>query len=241
MIRLNMLPEVKREYIRARKLQAKVISIAILASIVAGGLILLLTLWVYGAQTLQKNGLTDSINKNMKSLKAVKDIDKYVAIQNQLANIDSLHDSKSVYSRLFTVLPKLNPAAPNSVRLNSFGIDGPTKTATFEGQTASFTALQTFRDTLQNAKLSYRLPDTEENAEPENLFSSVVIDTQSIARGSKGEVVVSFKIIAVHNDFLFQRGVTVNDVLVPNKETTQSTVDAPSVFAPTQPTTQEEQ
>ncbi|MEO5499202.1 MAG: hypothetical protein ABIR46_01750 [Candidatus Saccharimonadales bacterium] len=239
MITLNMLPDVKREFIRTRRLQTKVIALAILASAVALGLVALLALWVYGAQALQKNNLTQSINKNLADLKSVKDIDKYITIQNQLNNIASLHESKGIYSRLFDILPKLNPVAPNSVKINTLEVDGVNKTATFEGQTTTFTALQTFRDTLQNAKLSYRLLDTTENAEPEALFSSVKIEAQGIGKTQEGQVIVSFKILTTYNELVFERAVTINDVLVPNKETTQSTIDAPNVFGQSEIITEE--
>jgi hypothetical protein len=229
MIRLNMLPDVKREYLRTRRLEAKVITGALLFSAVAVGLVIVLALWVYGAQTLHKNALTGTIKKNVAELQGVKDIDKYVTIQNQLANIDSLHEKKMIYSRLFAVLPKLNPQAPNTVRIGGLIIDSTTNTMMFEGETSSFTALETFRDTLKNAKLIYGTTGSE-GTTTSPLFSTVTIDTQSIGKDAEAQTVVSFKLTTAYDPAWFVRSTSTVDVSVPTKETTQSKVDAPDVF-----------
>lgn len=232
MIRLNMLPDIKREYLHARRTEAKVIAGAGLVSLIAIALVVILGLWVYGAQSLQKTSLTSTISKNMRQLKDIKDIDKYVTIQNQLASIDSLHDSKAIYSRLFDILPALNPVAPNSVKISDLVLDASTTTLTFTGETASYTALETFRDTLQNASLTYTSDAANDSSTSatEGLFSKVTVDTQTISKNSSGQPVVSFTVSTTFNPKTFARSTKTVAVNVPNKETTQSKVDAPDVF-----------
>jgi Tfp pilus assembly protein PilN len=229
MIRLNMLPDVKREYLHARRLESKVVAGALLLSAIAIGLVVLIALYVYGAQTLQKNGLTSKINSQMSELKEIKDIDKYVTIQNQLGSISSLHEKKLLYSRLFTILPKLNPAAPHNVKITNLTVDSAENTIMFEGETSSFTALETFRDTLKNARLLFNTNESE-TMKDEGLFSSVVIDTQAIGKATNGATVVTFKLTTSVNTGVFARTTKSYDVTVPNKETTQSKEDAPDVF-----------
>lgn len=227
MIKLNMLPDVKREYIHARQLEAKVITGAVLASIVAAGLVVLLALWVYGAQTLHKNSLTNAIKENSQELSQIKDIDKYVTIQNQFTHIGSLHEKKQLYSRLFGVLSTLNPAAPNNVRITKVTIDSAENTMIFDGETASFTALETFRDTLKNAGLGYSVQDETKN---EKLFSEVTVNNQAIGKNERGAQVVTFNLKTVYSPATFLTTSKNVIVTVPNKETTQSKVDAPDVF-----------
>lgn len=229
MIRLNMLPDVKREYLRARQLESKVIAIALLLSAGAIAAIVLLSLYTYGAQTLQKSALDSRISKNMKELTSFKDIDKYVTIQNQLANIDTLHSKKSLFSRIFTVLPKLNPKAPHNVKITNLKLDSAASTMIFQGETSSFTGLETFRDTLKNASLVYSSGSGQATSTTK-LFSTVSVDTRSLGKSADGATVVSFSITTSYASQLFAVDTKTVDVSVPNKETTQSKTDAPDVF-----------
>ena len=231
MIKLNLLPEIKREYLRAKQVERRVVGIAILSMVVAGGLVVVGTLWVYGAQEVYKKLLTDEITKNLTTLKSTKDIDKYVTIQNQLASLDGLHDKKTITSRLFDIVPRLNPKAPNSVKLTSINVDTIGTTIVFEGETTSFTGLQTFRDTLENAKFSYR-QDAEDKLTEDKLFSGTVINSQSLAtRQETNQTYVSFKVTATYNPTIFGANLKDFSVIVPTKETTQSKQDTPDVFS----------
>ena len=230
MIRLNLLPDIKREYVRTRRIEARVVTLAIIASIAAIAGVVALSLWVYGAQTLQKNLLNSSIEKRMSELKAKKDINKYVTVQNQLKHIDSLHSNKVIISRVFDVLSKLNPKAPNNITISDLTIDTTNTIMSFEGQVANYTALETFRDTLKNAKLQHQV-EGETGSNSENLFSNVVIVSQAIAKDQATQQdYVTFKISATYSAKVFAANVSSLQVIVPNIETTQSKQDAPDVF-----------
>lgn len=225
MISLNLLPDVKIEYLRTRRLQARVISGAILATIIALGLVVLMAVWVYGAQTLQKTYLTSEIKKHNNELQAIPDIDKYLTIQNQLANLTTLHEGKNDFSRLLTFLPLLNPSAPRNVTLTNVSLktDDVGNLLTLQGETKDYTGLNTFRDTLLNATLTY---DTVS----EKLFESVVITSSSLEIGQAGEGVVTFNIDTTYNPNAFLSSVKNPSVSVPKLNTTQSVQSAPNVF-----------
>lgn len=227
MIRLNLLPDVKLEYLRTKRVQAQVISIATLITLGAVGLVALLALWVYGGQTLQKAYLTGEIKKHGNELKAIPDIDKYLTIQNQLANVTALHDGKNDYSRLMAYLPILNPSAPNSVTLTNIelGSDELTgNTLAIQGEVKDYTALATFRDTLLNAQLAY------EGGTDEKLFESVMVANSSLELSTKGTQVVVFRIDTTYNPNAFISSVKQPLVTVPIKTTTQSAQSSPDVF-----------
>ena len=238
MIQLNLLPDIKLQYQKARRTQAKVVSGAILACIVSVGAVVLAVLWVYGIQTIQKAQLTKSIDTKYGELKAVKDIDKYVTVQNQLANLSGLHSEKIIMSRIFDVMAKLNPKAPNNVRISTLNVDTATNTMTMDGETDTFTGLETFRDTLKNASLNYIPVSDDGTTHTETLTSeqfftpnTVMILTQGIGKTSENKVVVSFKISAEYNPKVFARDSANVAITVPNKDTTQSKEDTPSVFS----------
>ena len=246
MIQINLLPDIKLQYQKARRTQAKVVSGAIMTCIVAVGAVVLAVMWVYGIQGLQKSQLTKSIDKKYSELSSIKDIDKYVTVQSQLANISGLHSEKVMMSRIFEVMSKLNPKAPNNVRVSTLTVDTTATTITIDGQADSFTGLETFRDTLKNASLSYAATGQgteKKTATTESLFTpdSVMILTQGVGKTTEGKVLVSFKISVQYNPNVFARDTTDIAIIVPNKETTQSKEDAPSVFSKAEATIEGEQ
>lgn len=227
MIRLNLLPDVKLEYLRTKRVQAQVISTATLITLGTVALVVLLALWVYGGQTLQKAYLTGEIKKHSNELKAIPDIDKYLTIQNQLANVTALHDAKNDYSRLMSYLPILNPSAPNNVTLTNIELLSNELSGNalgIQGEVKDYTALATFRDTLLNAQLSY------DGGTNEKLFESVTVATSSLEQSTKGAPVVVFRIDTIYNPNAFLSSVKQPVVNVPIKTTTQSAQSSPDVF-----------
>ena len=62
MLEINLIPDVKQELIRAERVRSIVISMTILVGVIAIGLVLLLSLWVFGVQTA-RGALTDKAIK----------------------------------------------------------------------------------------------------------------------------------------------------------------------------------
>lgn len=241
MIQLNLLPDIKLQYQKARRTQAKVISVAILVSMVAVGAVVLAALWVYGVQNLQRSQLTSNIEKKYTELSSIKDIDKYVTVQNQLKNISSLHTNKTIMSRVFEVISRVNPKAPNNVRISTLAVDTVTTSFSIDGQTDSFTGLETFRDTLKNASVSYATKGADGKlgqtvSEPLFTESTIAILSQGLGKTGDGKPVVSFKIAVQYNPKVFMTDTTNIVITVPNKDTTQSKEDTPNVFSEAVPT-----
>ena len=226
MIRLNLLPDVKLEYLRTKRVQAQVISIATIVTIAAAALVILLALWVFGGQSIQKSYLTGQIKKNSSTLKQKEDIDKYLTIQNQLAHITALHEGKTDYSRLMKYLPILNPTPPNNVTLTNVEVatDDAGNRLLLTGEVKDYTSLTTFRDTLVNAQLSYG------EGVSEKLFETVTVASSSLDKSTSGGAIVSFKIETTYNPNAFLSSVKNPTVSVPIKTTTQSAQATPNVF-----------
>lgn len=228
MIRLNLLPDVKLEYLKTKRVHARVIGIASIVTIAAAGLVVLLAVWVYGGQTLHKSILTGQIEKNHDKLKSVPDIDKYLTIQNQLKYLTALHDGKSDFSRLLQFIPVLTPTAPHDVKFSNVEITGDAdlgNTLVFQGEAKDYTGLSTFRDTLINAKLA------AQDGVEEKLFESVVVASSSIDQSSSGGSVVTFRVETVYNPNAFLSSVKNPKVIVPSITTTQSATASPNVFS----------
>ena len=231
MIQLNLLPDVKREFLRTQRVRVKVITAAFFLSVAAVAAVVVVALWVYGGQELQKKLLTDDIARTYKELRAVKDIDKYVTIQNQLKSITALHDDKNHFSRLLDYLPAIN----SGVKLSNIAVDTDATSIVMDGQTKDYTTLIIFRDTLKGATLSDSDKDcgvirTSSTIDKTALFSTVDVTSSGIGTTNNAEPVVSFKITTTYRADACKSSIKKPKVCVPNKETTPSTVGTPGVF-----------
>lgn len=230
MIRLNLLPDIKRDFLKAKRDQARVVSFSILAVLVAAGVTVALAVWVYGIQQGWSNLLTQNIKDNVAEVQKITDIDKYVTVQNQLANLSNLHDGKNDFSRLMTILPILNPKSPNNIKLSSINLEDEQHTITMEGQTADFTGLVTFRDILENAQVEYRASASEAKTVKDKLFSDVKIIDQGMSKTTSGSSVVGFKIVVTYNLAAFKNSSKDVTVTVPKLDTTPSKQGSPDLF-----------
>ena len=132
MIQLNLLPDVKKEFLHAQQTRNAVISISSVVVILSASITTLLAMGVYGGQTLLRRSIESQIEDNYAALRDEPQIDKYLTVQNQLQNIDQLHTDKTVYSRVATYLSALNPAPPSNVVLTSARLSKEDRTLTIE-------------------------------------------------------------------------------------------------------------
>lgn len=229
MIQLNLLPDIKKEFIRAQRTRNSVIAGSVIAIAVSIGLITLFTLYVYVGQPLIAKQLTDDIKSKGEQLQAVPDIDKYLTVQHQLESLGPLHDNKKVYSRIMDFMPALNPVAPHSIQLNTLEVNDAEGTVVFKGISPSAKSFNIFKDTLINAQLAYQ-DESGNVVENENLFSTVTVEANAIGR-VRDQTVVTFAVKAVYSDSAFAATTSGINVRVPRGETTQSAFSAPS-FTP---------
>lgn len=225
MIELNLLPDLKKEYIKAQKTKGLVISTSILVTIGALGLSVLLFIYVTFLQQVQMNLATDDIKQKESQLKAISDIDKYLTVQAQLATLPELHNKKGQYSRLFEFLSVVSPSAPNNVSLSNLQLVTTEKSITFVGTTASFETLNVFVDTLKNADISYK-EQGQGDPKTQKMFSQVLVQSSGLSR-SAAQSLVSFTIKTVYQESVFDVRNTEMKANVPIITTTPSVTQSP--------------
>jgi hypothetical protein len=228
MIQLNLLPDIKKEFINAQKTRAVVMSSSILVTIVAVGLAVLMFVYVTFLQQLQITLATNDIKDKEKQLSSVQDLSKYLTIQNQLTSLPELHASKGIYSRLLAFLPVLNPNAPNNVALTKLQLVALDKQVNFTGSTASFESLNVFVDTLRNAEVSYK--DSSSQQQKSKMFESIMVQNSNIDK-LNGKSSVSFTVIAQYVEPAFDAHNTDVTASVPNIKTSQSVTESPKLFS----------
>jgi len=159
MISINLLPDVKKELLRIRRERNLVVSISILA--VGGSIAALVVLGgILGGLNIAKVVMENGINKNKATINSAiedKQLNEYLTIQNQLAQINGLKSQQLVYSRIMDYLVELNPASPNNVSLSTVDLEmsDAAVSATIEGVVDNFEALNVYQNTLLSAELVY--------------------------------------------------------------------------------------
>ena len=192
MIEINLIPDVKREYLHAQRMRNGVISLSILVSIIAGAAVALLVVYV-GTQSAREWLTDNEIKDQYSKISSVKDANQIVTIQNQLAQLSSMHKDKSIDSRIFDVLSAINPAAPNDVKMSTVSLDPSETKLSIEGSAAnSFEATDKLKKMILNTKLSYT--DGDNRVQTVKLADDVTVSDTSYGEDASGAKVLRFKL-----------------------------------------------
>lgn len=214
MIQFNLLPDIKLEYIRAKRTKHSVMLIAMAVAGTSLAIFVLLFMTVNVLQKQHLNNLGNDIKRDSETLKGVNDLDRVLTVQNQLNKLTELHDAKPVISRLKGYIAQVTPA---QVSYASIELDIESGTLHFTGSADSLKTVNQFVDTLKFTK--YTAGDSEEQ---KNAFSEVVLTT--FGKDDKG---ASYEINLKFDPAIFASQSNVK-LVVPNIVTTRSAVEKPS-------------
>jgi len=222
MIQINLLPDIKRQYLKSQRIKQLFILGAFGAVILAGAGVILMWFFTLG-QNYHLDRLQEDIDEKIAELQAVEDLDKVVTVQNQLEEIELLSDQRPEVARLFNYLPAVTP---DSVDLGSVEVEySGSETITVAGFGESFKAINVFIDALKNATYVH-----SENAEPTDAFDSVVLAGQGDDDTSGKK---SFKIVMRFDQGIFDNNLKDLKLSVPKITSTQSETERPkSLFDP---------
>lgn len=236
MIELNLLPDVKKEFLKAQRTRNTVVSGSIMASLIAGGLIAFLATTVYVAQAGMINNQRSQVKDLHSQLMGKSELNKYLAIQSQLEAVSKVSGGRSLYSRLFDYLLQLNPSAPSNVTLYSVDIDKTASTMVLTGSASTFEAVNNYKNTLELATLTYTVAGAP-TTKP--MFSSVVADQPSLATDG-GKTTASFKFTVTFEPDAYDPAITDVKVNVPKLVTSDADQNAPKDLFGTEPQTKEQ-
>lgn len=192
MIEINLIPDVKQELLRAQRTRTAVISFSILTSIIAGGVLVVLALYVFGVQTVRSALLDNEITSGNQQLSKVEDLSKILTIQNQLTKISELNSNKNMDSRLFDMLSAVTPSGNNKVQFSSITVDSTdatTQTIRLEGQTNAYDSMEVFKKTVGSAIIEYTQDGQQKTV---NLASNISTSDVSYGEDASGQKVLRF-------------------------------------------------
>jgi Tfp pilus assembly protein PilN len=224
MIQLNLLPDVKLEYLKAQRSRRLMLGISVLVALASVGLLVLLL----GVQGLQKKHLSDlnqDIQAQTKKLQNEPQINKMLTVQNQLGSLTDLHANMPAVSRLFEYLNEVTPA---KVNITDFTVDFTQQNMTITGTADSLSSVNKYVDTLKFTTFT-----TQEDDTPQPAFNNIVLSNFSVNTSSHdSNQAANYTITLSYDKTIFD--ITQNVKLsVPNLVTTRSQADqAADLFKP---------
>ncbi len=233
MLQLNLLPDVKKEYIKAKKQKNVIFSVSILSAGVALAIVVILFITVQFVQKKSINDLTDDIKADIATLQSKEDLGKILTIQNQLNSLTSLHQDKPQASRLYAYLNQVTPA---DVKIGSLNIDFVESTIRIEGNAPSIASINRYADTLKFTGFTAVLIGddavptevTPTTLKIEDLNDQNTAFKDVITELSRNESQASYSITLTFNPVLFDNTQTVT-LSIPAEVTTRSTLGKPTI------------
>lgn len=202
MIEINLIPDVKQEYLKAKRARMLVISGAIIVSIISVVIVLLLAVYLFVFQAVRSQGADTAIKNKQQKITSTADLTNMLTLQSQLANISSLHSKQNISSRMFEVLGAIRPTQPNQVTFSTVKYDAENKTVHIDGQAVNgFVAVDVFKKTIEATTFSYQ---KDNKTTTRSLANNVTLSNLSYGEDASGAKVLRFTVDFVYDPSLFE-------------------------------------
>jgi Tfp pilus assembly protein PilN len=172
MIQFNLLPDIKIQYLKARRQKHLVMLGSTAVIVFSVALIAILLSIVFGLQKKNIADLSRDITNKSGELQSTKSLNRMLTVQNQLTSLPALHDSKPVVSRFYTFVEELIPTSASVSRVN---VDFQKNSVQFTGAADSLATINSITDAMKLA--TYAAKDTPKVSKP--AFSAVVLSSFS--------------------------------------------------------------
>ena len=217
MIQFNLLPDIKVQYLKARRQKRIFMLTSTVVTIATVVIIIMLVSFVFGVQKKSIGDLNKDIDSKGSELRSTPELDKILTVQNQLKVLPGVHDNKPVASRLFGYISQVTPSDASIARIN---VDFVENLITISGSAGNLEIVNVFTDTLKFT--NYTTDSNKEDERP--AFSEVVLS--NFGRDNK---IATYTITAKFDPVIFS-GLEAVTLTVPNIVTTRSEVAQPSAL-----------
>lgn len=208
MIQVNLLPDVKREYLRAQQVKHTFTIGSILITILAVSLMGLLFAYVQVVQPRHRVNLQKDIDTAITDLKNKEDAVKIVTVQGVLEQVPGLQDRKLITSKLFTYLTEFTP---RDVSYSEIKLDLATNTLSLGGQSNTIEQANVLANNLKSANFTYKQDDASQNLKP---FSNIVFGSLNKTEQAVSGKNVSFQVSFQVDPILFSQKISDNKISV---------------------------
>lgn len=156
MVEINLLPDVKRDLLKAQQLRNIVTFISVVVGGAMIGCVVLLFTVTQGQQFFM--GLkTNDIKNKFDEMQKIQDGETAATLRNQLNAIQKIRNASPDTSRLIgTILPAIQTTGENAVLFSGVTYSPETRIVSIEGQTNNgFPALEAFIKTIRYSQIIY--------------------------------------------------------------------------------------
>lgn len=219
MVQFNLLPDIKQEFIRARRTKRLVMAVAILLSAISLIIFIILLIIVDVAQKTNLSNLDKDIQSSKSQLTGTTNLNQILTVQNQLNSLPALNNQKPAASRLFGYVKQWTPL---NAAINRLDIDYTLYTVSITGTADTVDTVNTFVDTLKFT--TYNVTASNGAKTTAKAFSNVVLGSFSRSANQ-----TSYTITLSFDPLIFDNTNTVA-LTVPNIISTRSEVNQPALF-----------
>lgn len=229
MITLNLLPDIKKEYLKTQRNRRLIITFSAIASGGLAALVVVALVVTKGVQNNHLDNLKTDIDTAVNEIKATEDLNKILTVNSQLDTLPGLHDQKPLPSRMLQYLQVLTPS---NVSINELNIDfSEDKTEfTLSGLADSLADINVFADTLKNA--TYTI---DQESEAANAFTQVAVPSYGAVSDSRGsDIGIGFSVEAQYDPTIFSVLYPNLKLTVPNITSSRANQETPTLLFDTQ-------
>ena len=188
MIEINLLPDVKQEFLKAEQTKHTVLVGSIIASIAVLSITILFFAYVQVAQPQYQKTVQKDIDSGMLEIKSKPNAKRIVTVQGVLEQVPALKDKQQVTSRLFSHLTQFTP---RSVKYDKVNLDFTSGKLTLAGSTVSYEKANVLANNLKSAKYKFTKAGSEQSIVP---FSGIVFSNLGKSESADNGNIVSFEI-----------------------------------------------
>jgi len=224
MIQFNLLPDVKKEYIRTKRIKHLILTVSGIVSVSVVVVLIMLFSFVQFAQKSNINDLTKDINSEIVKVTSIEGLNEILTIQNQLEELPAVNQGRPEISRIFDYLKIVTP---QGVFISSVDLNVANSTIEITGSAETLALINTYADTLKFA--TYKTVDVgDEDNETlvdngDRTFSNVITD---LSRNSDG---ASYTIALQYDPVIFDNTKIVTMVVPKDTVTTRSVTGQPKL------------
>lgn len=223
MVEFNLLPDIKLEYLRTKRLEHLVTVISTFVGCLAVAIFIIIFIYTNVYQKVKLDNLNTQISNYSTTLKSNTSLDKILTVQNQLETIPSLEAQAPTTSRLFGYITQLTPI---NTTISSLSINYSTNTIDISGGADSLATVNTYVDTLKYSTFN----DTTTNLNNQQAFNTVVLSSFNYTNNaSSAGQSAQYSITCDFAPTLFKSTDNVS-LVVPSEITTQSILNQPVIF-----------
>lgn len=220
MIEINLIPDIKRDYLAARRTRSLVITGSLIAGAGAIAVVVLLAVNIFVVQAVRSTALDNGIKSEYEKLMEKDGLASAVTVHDQLRRLQELQGESTVNSRIFSMLDVIAGGSSN-VSISKTVVDTEDSTILLEAQsTEGYAALERFKKTINATTLrSSQATGGEDGPEVDEvkLATDLVDSERSLGEDAQGNIVLRFTVQFTYGEKLFSNEIDELQIVGPDR------------------------